>query len=307
MTTKPFAPLLSATAKSLEELPRPCLVSPKLDGIRVVIHPELGPVTRKLKPVPNAKVREYLNRPELVGLDGEVIWGPANAPDVMRRTTTGTMTKDGPDLHENGAFTFYVFDDFRRPDQSFEIRFERARQRIESLRKEDPTRYFLVQTVDHTCVEQLSELIDIESAFVASGYEGMMVRGLHGRYKYGRATNNEGILYKVKRFEDAEAIIVDFEELQHNHNEAQRDNLGRTKRSSAAEGKVAGDTLGALVCRAEGFEETFNVGSGFDAATKDDIWRRRDELRGATITFKYMPHGVKDRPRHAVFKGFRRD
>lgn len=295
-----FKPMLAATAKTIEEVPRPCLVSPKLDGIRVIIT-EAGPVTRKLKAVPNTKAFAYLNRPELLGLDGEIVWGAPNASDVMSATQTGTMTINGPDPSQ--GMTFFVFDDVTDPELPFGLRLNAARNRIADLGPEFSRVVFL----EHTLVEQVSELIDIEEAYVSCGYEGMMARDPFGRYKYGRSTLNEGILVKVKRFVDAEATIVGFKELMHNENEAQRDNLGRTKRSTHAEGLVAGGVLGSFVCTAEGFEQEFDCGSGLNAAQKAEFWNRRDELNGATITFKYMPYGVKDKPRHPVFKGLRHD
>ena len=49
-------PMLAASAVREQELidhmPTQVLASPKLDGIRVLLHPELGPVTRRFKPLP---------------------------------------------------------------------------------------------------------------------------------------------------------------------------------------------------------------------------------------------------------------
>ena len=54
------------------------------------------------------------------------------------------------------------------------------------------------------------------------------------------------LLLKVKRFYDAEAVILDTYEGMGNQNEAQRDALGRTKRSSARAGKVDRGELAAV-------------------------------------------------------------
>ncbi|KKL60017.1 hypothetical protein LCGC14_2209470, partial [marine sediment metagenome] len=55
-------PMLAATVAydDLEKVEWPVLCSPKIDGIRCLIHPELGPVTRSFKPLPNEHVRERL-------------------------------------------------------------------------------------------------------------------------------------------------------------------------------------------------------------------------------------------------------
>ena len=49
----------------------------------------------------------------------------------------------------------------------------------------------------------------------------------------------------------------------------------------------------------------FQVGSGFDAAQRKDFWSRRETLRGKIIKYKSFKIGVKDKPRHPIFLGFR--
>jgi len=41
------------------------------------------------------------------------------------------------------------------------------------------------------------------------------------------------------------------------------------------------------------------------AAILLEFWGARDELIGKLKKYKFMPHGVKDAPRHPVFVGFR--
>ncbi|MFM7851045.1 MAG: hypothetical protein ACKO96_03815, partial [Flammeovirgaceae bacterium] len=58
------------------------------------------------------------------------------------------------------------------------------------------------------------------------GYEGVMIRGLHGPYKQGRATLKQGWLMKLKEFDDDEAVIIGYEEKMKNNNAAQVNELG---------------------------------------------------------------------------------
>jgi len=51
----------------------------------------------------------------------------------------------------------------------------------------------------------------------------------------------------------------------------------------------------------------FKVGSGFTDEQRNEVWVNASKYIGATITFKYFPHGVKDKPRSPIFKGFRVD
>ena len=70
----------------------PRLVSRKLDGIRATV--QGGRLrSRTLKDIPNVQVQEmFKGLPD--GLDGELIYGPANAPDVFNKTTSIVMSRD---------------------------------------------------------------------------------------------------------------------------------------------------------------------------------------------------------------------
>jgi DNA ligase-1 len=143
-----------------------------------------------------------------------------------------------------------------------------------------------------------------------------MIRDPNGHYKQGRSTTKEGILLKIKAFEDEEATIIGVELFRENHNPQQRDALGHAKRSTAQAGKVAVEKLGALVCRfADGTE--FSVGSGFTEEQRVVFWcasKHQDGISGIfspVVKIKYQapPGGRKpgEAPRFPVFVGFRED
>lgn len=290
-----FQPLLASAVKDIADVRLPVLASPKLDGIRVLIGPD-GPVTRKLKAVPNKKLFAYLNQQRFFGLDGEVIFGNPTAKDVMQATTSAVMSHDGPDPEE-GGFTFHVFDRFDMPAEPYYKRLQYCVSQTADDR--------VVRLLHHSIVVTLPELAELEEEVVSKGYEGLMIRDPNGRYKFGRSTVKEGILLKIKRFADDEAELVGMVELNRNLNEATTDERGYTKRSTSKEGKVAAGVMGALVLRSSKWADTFEIGSGFTAEQRADFWVRRDDLLGELVTFKHQPSGAKDKPRFPVFKGFR--
>ena len=111
---------------------------------------------------------------------------------------------------------------------------------------------------------------------------------------------------KYKRFVDDEAVVIGFEERMHNDNEAEKDNFGRTKRSSAMAGMVASNTLGALLVRDIKTGVEFSIGTGFDDEQRKDIWTHKRQIIGLTLTYKHFAQsGAKDKPRFPVFKAFR--
>jgi DNA ligase-1 len=150
----------------------------------------------------------------------------------------------------------------------------------------------------------MEELLANEERWLSHGYEGLMGRSISGHYKFGRATMKEGLLWKLKRFCDAEYEVIGFEELFHNHNEATIDELGHTKRSSNSENKTGGNVLGALVLRSQLAGE-FRCGTGFTEEMRAEIWANRSRYLGRMAKIKHFEIGVKDLPRFPVFLGWR--
>lgn len=292
---KPFKPMLASDAKDIRF---PVYASPKIDGIRAAIFDGV-PVSRTLKAIPNHFVRDYFAEyPQTSGLDGELTVGPANDMNVMQATTSGVMTRSGePD------FTYWVFDFWTSPTMPYG---ERLRLMERSFR-ESPVLAGMVRVklLPQTLIHTPDELNAYESLQLAEGYEGIMVRDPKGVYKYGRSTAREGYLLKVKRFADSEAVIVGFEELLHNANEATVNALGQTERSSHAANKVPMDTLGALKVRDVGTGIEFSIGTGYTAAQRQQVWDNRHNLLNTVVKYKHFEVGVKEAPRFPVWLGFR--
>lgn len=282
-----------ATKVDLEKLRFPCYASPKLDGIRCIIVNGV-PLTRTLKEIPNHYVRNVLKKhaDALEGFDGELVVGDPRSPSCFNTTSSAIMRFDGePD------FKFMVFDHV-----SSGTWYKRwVEQLMLSINRHPP----FVEFVKQVGVENLEQLDVLENQFTDDGYEGVMLRDPKGLYKFGRSTMNEQYLMKLKRFEDFEAEVIGFEEKMHNENELEKDNLGHAKRSSKADGMVPAGVLGALICRSDNYLCSFNVGSGFDDATKKEIWDNQDKYMGKLAKIKHQPAGAKDKPRFPTFLGWR--
>jgi len=279
MTT--FKPMLAATL-DLNTLTLPVLCTPKYDGIRCVIRDGVV-LSRTLKPIPNLHVRTLLKEcPD--DLDGELIVPESS----FNATQSAVMRVEGtPNVR------YYVFDLIR------DAPYEQRMKELESLPLPD------------VCVKVLPVRISTKTSLFAyeerctrEGYEGIMVRSPTGPYKYGRSTEKQGYLLKMKRFLDAEARIIDFEELMHNENEALVDERGYTKRSSHRDGKVPGDTLGCFLVETDD-HRVFRVSTGLTAEQRQLYWDTRSDLLGKLVKYKYQESGAKDLPRFPVFLGFR--
>lgn len=287
------APMLASTVEDVERLSYTAgiLASPKLDGIRaLVIDGQL--VSRTFKPIPNHHIRNLLSLHGLEGFDGELTVG-----NTFQSSSSGVMSRDGtPD------FTYWVFDhvadDLSEP---FYKRLARAKEKAEAYGRIN------VRFVHHTLVNGPDALNEYEAEAVSNGYEGVMVRKAGSPYKCGRSSAKEGYLGKIKRFEDGEAEIIGFYEMEHNQNVEEKDAFGRTKRSTKAEGMVPAGVLGGFDARDLKDGKTFKVSTGLSAEQRASYWKPsvREALLGAIIKYKHQPAGRLDKPRLPVFLGFR--
>lgn len=294
-------PMLAANITSQEKLVFPLIGTPKIDGIRCItldlprpLEYRCVPVSRTLKCIRNEHIFDVLSRVAVPGLDGEII-----CSDKFCETSSSVMNSKGtPD------FQYLVFDyggDWRDVRWTKGL-FTKYSERIAQLQLVAKDLHECIKILPTTTVKNLAELNQYYDECVAEGYEGACFRAPHSAYKFGRSTEKEGWLLKMKGTEDAEGLVFGFTCLQHNENEHKPGDI-HNRRSQKQEGLVPMDTLGALLVAYNG--RTFSLGSGFDAAQRKEIWKNQDKYIGTIVKFKYQPHGTKDNPRSPIFLGFR--
>lgn len=280
------------------KLEYPVLCQPKLDGIRAVIRNGVA-LSRSMKPIPNKYIQQYFQDHGGLheGMDGELIVGDMLDPGAFQNTTSGVMSRFGePD------FKYYVFDKWDIPDYPAIAREQIYRSEVERMAGLEGIRTKVVPTFTAHDAADVKAIMD---NLLENGAEGLILRHQQSLYKFGRSTANEGCLLKWKQFVDEEGIVEGFEELMHNENEQFTSETGHSKRSAHMSGKVPGNMLGALVVRNPKYADPLRVGSGFDMATRQQIWDDRPAYLGQTVKYKYFPIGMKDLPRHPIFLGFR--
>jgi DNA ligase-1 len=311
---KSFQPLLAETCRDISSLRYPVMASPKLDGIRCIVLDGRA-LTRKLKPIPNEYIRTWVeaNLPE--GIDGEIMLRDHRIP--LQQVNSAVTTRKGEPDFVFHAFDLVVSTECALNEQPFEYRFERLKSWV------GPGAHHL-KLVSHWVAHNERELDAIIQVNLADGYEGTMVRDPHGRYKFGRSTLKEGILLKIKPWDDEEATVIDVVEAMHNENEAKIDERGYTKRSTAKAGKTGKGMLGTLVCVTEdGVEFEIGTFAGVTEAQRIEWWREHLGLNGSGISGQQcrapwpIGHQVKFKhlgripgsnvPRGAVFLDWRLD
>lgn len=293
-----FSPMLAPQDDPLkrktffQDLPFPLLCSPKYDGIRGVATPR-GVISRTGKLLPSFQVQDEFNFNNW--LDFEIIEGDPCTPDCYNRTQSHVMSLSKP-----GDLKIFVFDS-AHPD----LRSDTFRERLDVARHMMDWSSTNLFFVEHTLVHTLEELLVFEDKQVEAGFEGIMMRTPHGKYKdYSRCTWNDHIIFKLKRFQDDEGLLVDIEEKMENKNAQERDERGYAKRSSSKEGLVPAGMVGTFIVDFKG--QILRVAPGsFKHNELTDIFLHPEKYLGNILKFRHFTKGVKDLPRFPRALGFR--
>lgn len=302
--------------KYFEQLQFPLLGSPKLDGIRCIVK-EDQPIdfggdletskmgnkvwvckSRKFIDLPSLQVQTLFS--ELHELDGELIVGNETDHDVYNRTQSYVMSDNKP--AEDISFRVFDYAGMDMCNDEFELRLETAQTRIESYLRRGGLAN--VSLVEHEWLDTIGDLLEYETKQLELGYEGVMLNSPFGPYKHGRITFKEGNGYKLKRFQDDEAVLMDVIEEMENTNVKEQDAFGNAKRSTAKVGLVPANTTGRLVVKYK--ELVLEIACG---VMKHDerlaVWCNPHQYIGRTLTFRHFAKGVKELPRFPRFVGWR--
>ncbi len=288
-------PMLAGKCEDVTKLKFPLLCTPKLDGIRCV-KTRGQALSRKFLPIPNHHIRKTIERLFPDGCDGEII-----VPNVSFNETSGAVMRHDSEP----VFKYFIFDYVKDGlDKRYADRMMDLRQAIKDM----PVQAYDVAMLVLPVVINNQEELDIyEADCLEDGYEGVMMRSPDSPYKLGRSTEKEGYLLKLKRFEDSEAEVLELVEKMRNDNEAQKDNVGHTKRQTLQENMTPMNTLGSMKVRDVKTGVEFSIGSGLDDATRDLVWKNKAAYIGKLVKYKHQPSGAKEQgaPRFPVFLGFR--
>lgn len=275
MSALPIRPMLAVTADyPVAWSPAGFWVQPKFDGIRCLIDPVAGPVTRTGQPIASTAVRELLSDPALIGLDGEL-----TAPGGLQAAQSA-FTGSGP---PPAGWRFTAFDDLTAFGQPFSARQARLRRRAQAFpvfALASPAR--LAFAADDLPGVFAALLDDHRRQDPATQLDGFCLRAADRAYHEGKASAWRGELIKLKPMDEAEAVILDV-----------------TARSDdrAAVGAFQ-VRLGTLV---------FWTPVALDRAALQAMWSDRSALIGAAVTLRWWGTTARGLPRHAVAVALRRD
>lgn len=269
---------------NLDTVPWPMYCSPKLDGIRC--HLGYGVLSRNMKAIPNDYIRTTLESFVGFSLDGEIcIPGAKDFNEVQSLV----MSK-----HGTPNFVYYVFDNYAGPAIPFEQRFDIVKDMVQSL--DNP----MIRVVPQHLCHSKAEALALYNLYMSVGFErcpldGVILKAPGGAYKFGRATQKQNTMHKLKPFDDDEGVIVGFRELMHNEDTS-------TKK---LENMVPGNTLGAFIVQWKGVQFDVGSGKGFTQDFRKNVWSNREYYLGKQLTFRFMGLSHNGIPRIPTYKAIR--
>lgn len=344
---KNFKPMLAPNQEvDLNNIKYPILASYKLDGIRCLfIKGEM--LSRSLKPIQNKQLREkmqpltdYSREHDLI-LDGEIYSPELTFQEITRYVMTQdfedikSIKKHGEVLKIPEHLKFYAFDYI---DDNLEEEFFKRCLKLHKITEE------FKGIAEYVIQADVYKKEDVEVYFenaLKRGYEGLILKASNSRYKCGRGTIKEGLIYKVKPFVTFEAKIkeviqstevIDKEgdmlerlikeniisrnvkitygevrDLYEKHfgKLTKTNELGRSVTSKKKGDRILIEKASAFIVEYEG-QEVKPVLAMTDTE-KEEVWANRESYIGKMIEYKGMMVGAKDVPRHPVVLRFRKD
>lgn len=213
--TVPSPMLAHSFDKQSAKIVFPCLVQPKLDGVRMLCHVSLANntvecysrtgkafdsvplqnITRDLMHI----VQKHKNMTDFFW-DGELFSTELMFEDIVGACRT-SVTHDSEKYKH---LEYHVYDLLPNPNQS--MQYTDRYNLLESVLSSKNTSF--VRLVECKSVDNKEDIFDMHDRYISQGYEGVMIRNKKGVYKSSRSYD----LQKYKHFVDHEYTIVDVKE-----------------------------------------------------------------------------------------------
>jgi DNA ligase-1 len=299
---KTFRPMLAPNEEiDIKSLKFPLLASYKLDGIRCIFK-DGQMYSRALKQFPNIKLRERFEglnkfcKAKDIILDGELLAKSLEFNELSGLTRQ--LDKVLPfDLY------FYCFDAIFNKD--FMMSFRTRTTFLDALVAEIYHSQFKI--VKQWSILRVEDINPLYENALAWGCDGLILRDLNGRYKFGRGTIKEGLIYKMKPFQTFDSKIIDVLQGTIVNPKAEKtiNELGYSRTSKLKEDRLPSGRASDFVVKYKGKE--LKVSIVMTQEEKEEVWKNKEKYIDRLIEYKGMLVGAKDLPRHPIFLRFRED
>ena len=178
----------------------PCFVQRKFDGTRCVGMPSKGLFSRNRKAYPHLEhIAAEINKlPPGVVLDGELYSDTLTFQEIVSLVKQETLKKGAEEKQLQIKFHIY--------DLINEMPYEQRYANLQMLFNKYKFKHLVFVKTD--MCESEERMKELHAAYVAEGFEGIMLRNKTGLYKNSRSAD----LQKYKEFFDDEYEVVDYKE-----------------------------------------------------------------------------------------------
>lgn len=281
-TVEKFSIQLADTYEG-EELEGVYYIQPKLDGNRVVFIDGKA-MSRNGKEYPNCEhVIEELTKKDPDFFDKWVLDGEMMG-DLGFDKSSGALRRINEKNREKATFTYWAFDIIAKSEWS-RRKTRPLKTRLQDLEDVIGEKFKTIKVVPTAVSNNPGHALLMEFCddYVKEGFEGAMVKDAESPYVFKRGKN----LLKVKKFFDADLIVDGFYE---------------------GKGKHKGRLGGILVVgQIDKKDVSSKVGSGFDDALRDEIWKNQKKWLGAVVQIQYQDFTKDGSLRFPVFVMRRKD
>jgi DNA ligase 1 len=289
-----------------EKLRFPLIAQPKIDGVRG-LNMDGSLTGRSLKQHKNLYTTQFFSGVPFIGFDGEMAAQSQTHPSLCRMTASALGTIKGTPFIQWHLFDYIVPATIRLP---YHDRYQALCNRLVDVIAQWPMLKGHLKLVPYIMVQNLDQLNALDAEWLSQGYEGTILRDPDGLHKQGRSTVREAGLLRIKRFADAEARVIRYEEGQANGNEAQTNELGKTFRTSHQENMTPNGQVGTIIAEDVVTGQEFSCSPGnMDHSERASEWlnflAEPQSVKGRIFTYKHFPAGRKTLPRFPTFKSWR--
>lgn len=302
-----FKPMLASNAKP-DQVTYPVYGSVKREGVRAVVTPEDGLVTRSLKPFKNELIyqQEFIQYVEKfcaqydIYIEGEFYvhgWTFNRIDSCLR----GNGNIDVISLHLD-IFDCYVPAD---PDAPFEKRYnfyQWAANQIGMVTDH-------VHAVEQVLVNSAQEALQRYEQALEQGYEGFCFKSPQGAYKLGRSTLKQGFFTRMKPEDDYDCIVLDIIERMYNLNESETNELGYLYKKQDKDMKQHSGMAQSALVYTPALDQVHKVSltKGLTDVDRYRVWEDAEFYKGKAMTFIGIPVPGQGIPRSPRFSKWRLD
>lgn len=287
-------------------IPTVTLCSDKLDGMRVLA---LDGVlySRNLKPL-RSEIQERWQDFLLIAkkhawvFDGEIFeYGNPNFGSLMSKITKGgSDVPDSLGIHVFDAVPLKEWGSKLTGALSYKTRVQMCKHILESWEVAISSNVIPMPQFECASPAQLEAAFD---AALSRGTEGLIARDPLGKYKHGRGTLNEGLIFKFKEWVTQDGVITGFNQgtkMKEDVRLGERtiDAFGHREISHKKDTRELCNLIGSYeVTLTDGRVIGAGLKKGLDLTWGPQDWESRNRYLNLSVEVEYMEHGTKSLPR----------